>query len=1089
MNLTLNNLYEGLDFHSGELVGVDGHSIGQITHNTDDERLNREKWIESCRRINLKSQPQGFVVESLFFVQNNPVAIFAKIDNNDDATRRIAFRTLWNLARPRYLFLVYPAETEVFDLSEKQENLNEPKPLVAAKEIGKLLRFRRDVLESGDEQTKSKAKRYTADAVLIRDLKALRRMLTDAPYSLNLDQAHTLIAQVIFIRYLEDRQILEEDYFRGVAGTNEVWNSALLETTDAKRLMNPELADRFFPRILADRDFSIELFKQLTRDFNGDVFRIEEDYSFVQALHLRLIQQFLWSDMEQQQKIFLWAYQFDVIPLELISSIYEEFYHTTNPQDEAGTHYTPSSLVDFLLSRTLTPERLKNKPVILDPACGSGIFLVESFRRIVRHRQIFEGLKPSFESLTAILGQQIRGIELNPHAARITAFSLYIALLDFLDPPHIRHYIEQEGKKLPNLLYSQMHSERHLNILLDKNAFWVDDLFNQTQDEGLAPFRSGVADIVVGNPPWGSPKADDIEGREALDIALNWAKRRKLPLPDKERSRLFILRTEDLLKPGGVSGLLISSGVLFNASDGAARFRLQWASNCSLLEVFNFINVRRVFFSKAISPFLGVVFQKAKPSARHLIYHWTLRQTRFIRQNQVVVLDSTDFKVIPQSWTRVPDVWKIHWFGNQLDFALISGLRMNPPLQNWEKKQDGKRNRRQGFIEAKGKSKKVESGWLSEFQELPTDFFNNKYGQIDFTKVLKPVPDFVKERGNPENYDHDRILIKRGIDSEGENTGKIVARYEEARFAFRHSINCFRIEDEKKGDSPLLIGILWSLLAKYYYFFTSSEWGVWHDEINPSELLALPIPERDSDNAPFIKKITSIVTALRQIGNADELFQINEETQIRQLETELDKAVFDLYYLTGDERDLIRDRCRYDIGYYYDKDESEAMRQVLGFADFLSGTIEDVKSSDKSPGSIHAYLDALYDTVTPLLKKDTTISHTVVRSRGLNSDRSEWADLVAVVFNLNEGEKAVENAKKQLRDWQDVIKLLHENARQDIEQSVRIEHFVRIVSQNYLFIVKRNERRLWSRTAAREDARALFVQSQAVSPQTQLVPA
>ena len=173
---------------------------------------------------------------------------------------------------------------------------------------------------------------------------------------------------------------------------------------------------------------------------------------------MTLIQKFLWADMAAQQKMFLWAYQFDIIPLELISSIYEEFYHnankTNNTQDDKGTHYTPSVLVEFLLSRVLTIDRLKDSPRVLDPACGSGIFIVEAFRRIVRYKKSFENFAPDFQNLTKILAEQIRGIELNREAARVAAFSLYIALLDFLDPPYIRLYIEKEGK-LPYLLYSK----------------------------------------------------------------------------------------------------------------------------------------------------------------------------------------------------------------------------------------------------------------------------------------------------------------------------------------------------------------------------------------------------------------------------------------------------------------------------------------------------------------------------------------------------------------------------------------------------------------------------------------------------------
>ena len=92
-----------------------------------------------------------------------------------------------------------------------------------------------------------------------------------------------------------------------------------------------------------------------------------------------------------QKELFFWAYNFEWLPIELLSSIYEDFYHSpissSEFSKESGTYYTPTVLVDFCLNRTLTENRLKTNPRILDPACGSGIFLVQAFKRIVLYKQ------------------------------------------------------------------------------------------------------------------------------------------------------------------------------------------------------------------------------------------------------------------------------------------------------------------------------------------------------------------------------------------------------------------------------------------------------------------------------------------------------------------------------------------------------------------------------------------------------------------------------------------------------------------------------------------------------------------------------
>src|SRR5205085_10633347 len=165
------------------------------------------------------------------------------------------------------------------------------------------------------------------------------------------------------------------------------------------------------------------------------------------------------------------AYRFDIIPIELISSMYEEFYNAERSKPEKqGSFYTPSSLVEFVLSHTITDEVLEHKPRVMDAACGSGIFLVETFRRLVRHRmkQVGRRLRPN--ELRKILREQIAGIDINPEAVRVAAFSLYLALLHYHEPHDILY------KRLPSLTYRQREDRDpalHYDILVPSDAFHV----------------------------------------------------------------------------------------------------------------------------------------------------------------------------------------------------------------------------------------------------------------------------------------------------------------------------------------------------------------------------------------------------------------------------------------------------------------------------------------------------------------------------------------------------------------------------------------------------------------------------------------
>jgi type I restriction-modification system DNA methylase subunit len=186
-------------------------------------------------------------------------------------------------------------------------------------------------------------------------------------------------------RYLEDRKIIDKNYFENIASRNSKWN-ILLNSSTNKPDLDPSMEGLLYPRVLEDKDFTYDLFEQLSEDFNGDMFPSDpEEKIAVEIAHLKILQGFLRGEVGEQKNIFFLAYKFDVIPIELISSIYEEFY-LTSTNDDNGTRYTPSSLVRFVLAKVLTPECLDKNPRILDPYCGSGIFLVEAFRRIVSYR-------------------------------------------------------------------------------------------------------------------------------------------------------------------------------------------------------------------------------------------------------------------------------------------------------------------------------------------------------------------------------------------------------------------------------------------------------------------------------------------------------------------------------------------------------------------------------------------------------------------------------------------------------------------------------------------------------------------------------
>jgi type I restriction-modification system DNA methylase subunit len=114
--------------------------------------------------------------------------------------------------------------------------------------------------------------------------------------------------------------------------------------------------------------------------------------------------------------------------VELISHIYQIFV-----KDSDSSVYTPPFLVRLMLEEALSWERLdrlhQHDEVILDPCCGSGVFLVEAYKRLVLHwHSRNQWKRPSIPVLKCLL-KKVHGIDLEEGAVELAAFSLCLDIM------------------------------------------------------------------------------------------------------------------------------------------------------------------------------------------------------------------------------------------------------------------------------------------------------------------------------------------------------------------------------------------------------------------------------------------------------------------------------------------------------------------------------------------------------------------------------------------------------------------------------------------------------------------------------------
>ncbi|HIJ72529.1 MAG TPA: N-6 DNA methylase [Candidatus Hydrogenedentes bacterium] len=1055
--LFLNEAYEKLDFRRGDLVDSDLLS-------------SHSRWVEKGDWAALAKHVGA---DAVFFVQENPVIVFAKQDKDEPEALRQLFSSVWCMSRPNLLFLARPGELAVYDLtqapartSREWEKLRPLDRVREVAEVGALLKaYHRAQIETGKlfEERRFGTATLRADKSLIQDLRTVRASLMKMGLAGDdLRYAHALIGRSIFIRYLEDRGVLTYDYFETVARKNRKWR-AILASSSNTPYASSEMAEACYIKVLGCKDFTYALFRRLAHDFNGDMFPDDgQEEQVVTQEHLSLLQGFLRGDTKKQQKLFFWAYRFDIIPIELVSSIYEEFYTTKSAgKDSKGTHYTPAALAEFLVSQVLTRERLTKNPVILDPACGSGIFLVEAFRRIVRYRtQMQRGRRLDARQLRKILREQIRGIDINEEAIRVAAFSLYLALLHYQEPKDILQQIEKDYP-LPCLVRPKdkrryKKGRTYLDILQDENAF--------------SPKADMKVDVVVGNPPWGHPAANEKEERVQAKVGLDWCKQRECPVGDEERSQAFIWRAIDFLHEDGCAGLLVSSGILHKIGkkpgQKSREFRKKWLEDTSLLHVADFARVRGVFFENAIAPFAAILFSKTRPGTEDKFQYSSTKMSEFVQACQAVMLSKNDIHWLKQhDFLRNDTLWKTYWLGGHRDAGFLANLKAYPSLEDL-KGPDGRPRTvtGRGFQKQGGKLKPA--GWLRSYKTLPTNLFTRCMPVDD--SDLRDVPTQVFcQPPEEEVLRGPRLLFLQGIKQKDEPKGQVYARFETRDYCFEKSIYGIKLQDASVKEYHVLLGILWSSLARYYFFLTCAQWGTWSYQVLLDELRGLPI--RFPKDKGTQQAISSAVKALRDCYRST-LRSPDEEAV---LQRNLDEIVFDAYELSEWERDLVRDMCDVGIPFFYDCVNSPGARSLdLGLLPTRVGVAAGWRSSAENRTDIRGYLETFLRIWNRELEPEGEFSWQVIAP-------GNPAAMLAVVFSTQaKGTEPKRDTKPDEQTWKYLVKQLAEDSRTPFHSgSIYVDGLVRSVSPTQIVIIKRNAGRLWTRSAAREDAEATLLRA------------
>jgi type I restriction-modification system DNA methylase subunit len=733
--------------------------------------------------------------------------------------------------------------------------------------------FEKDAIDSFAERRGKKLKKVSVDEKLYKDLNDCRALLSDKLSQWNpkvskdlLDEGvQKLLDRLIFLRVAEDRGIEENTLI------------PLIRQWDRKENLY---------------QFLIYKFRELDKIYNSNLFSphpFEEwkEYSDATEKVINIL----------KGRPGYYEYDFRVMPADVLGTVYENYLgyqlsqsrkginldKSARKRKDQGIYYTPTYIVDHIVKNALKPILDKCKSVddlkrikVLDPACGSGSFLIKVLE-IINEKYIEFGNKGDELTKIQILEENIYGVDLDEKAVEITRLNLLLNTLE-------------EKRKLPTLNHI-----KHGNSLISGTDTELEKYFGSGyrreypfnwEDEFPEVFKQGGFDVIIGNPPYGVN----------FDLGTKKYLQTLFPnVPDKEIYIYFISRGLGLLNDRGRLSYIFPNTFLSNLFGVKYRkylldnFTIDSMTDLSEDNTFQGVSVRTCI----------VNFLNCKPNDDILsIYNFNPRSRDFIEKQKI---PSEVLYANIENWLKL--------FTSSLDGdKLIQKIKSSNSVEISEVCEVS-----QGLIpydKYRGHDENTIKNriWHSELQKDSTYRKElkgadvSRYNLIWNGKLWISYGDWLAAPRDPKFFRSPRILVREIV---------------------RDTLNC-TLTEEEFYNTPSIINILSKNKSFSLYFIlailNSKLIGWYHKKLSPkankglfpkiliNDIRKIPIPKLDLGvQKKLIGYSDQMLTLHEKLNEADSgSNKWNEiKSEIEKVDRKIDEEVYKLYGLTLEEVTMV----------------------------------------------------------------------------------------------------------------------------------------------------------------------------------------